>query len=25
VAACPSCERPHTVPATELITGLASP
>ncbi len=25
VAACPSCERPHAVPATELITGLAGP
>ena len=24
VTACPSCDRPHTVPATELITGLAS-
>ena len=25
VSACPACERPHAVPATELITGLASP
>jgi len=25
VAACPACDRPHAVPATELITGLASP
>lgn len=24
VTACPSCDRPHTVSATELITGLAS-